>query len=79
MIGVDRWVNTIHENSFVTKVTWPDWPGEAAATRGRKRHGRVKTGNGQDDRILSLLLSTSKSPCCQAGDSHAYGCVYDML
>lgn len=27
----------------------------ASATRARKRHGRVKTGNGQDDRILSPL------------------------
>lgn len=34
-----------------------------SATRARKRHGRVKTGNGQDDRILSPLLP-ARRPCC---------------
>ncbi|CAF4870696.1 unnamed protein product [Pieris macdunnoughi] len=48
----------------------------AAATYARKRHGRVKTGNGQDDRILSPLAYLP--PCCDVTHAPTHRLLIDF-
>ncbi|GBP70597.1 hypothetical protein EVAR_55171_1 [Eumeta japonica] len=56
-------VKYIHKYKLFIRIRIHFNKTRAAGRRGcgRKRHGRVKTGNGQDDRILSAPV---RPPCC---------------